>query len=237
MLHRYVCVVALACALTSVGVAQQEDKQSGTAVIAGQVTEANSKAGLPAVVSWTRQFTAEETKSPFAGVVLTDAKGSFEITGLAAGTYAICVETPGKDYLDPCQWDPTPPRIEVKSGQKVKNAGVAVQEGVRLRFEVTDRENRVAGKGKTQGVSLSAYIPLPEGRRVELPLVRSEDGFHVLEAVVPADHDLPLVIDGEGLQFTDLEGRPWNINRAAYVIKKAAVGEKQQKAAIEVKGR
>ncbi len=234
---RFVCLLGLIGGLAASGFAQQGNSKAGTAEIQGRITGADSKTGLPGVVSWTRQITSEETSSPLAGAVLTDDTGAFRIPSLAAGTYVLCAEIPGEDYVNPCAWESVLPTVSVKAGQQVKNADLLVKPGIRLSFEVTDREKKVAGKGKTQGVRLGAYFVLPEGRRVELPLTRSEGDVHVLEAVVPADRDLPLVVEGQDLAFTDLEGKPWNVNRAAYVIAKPAAGEKQKRAAVEVKGR
>lgn len=234
---RFVCLVGLACALATATLAQQGNPKAGTSEILGRVTDAETKAGLAAVVNWTRQITDEDTSSPIAGAVLADDTGAFHISALAAGTYVLCAEIPGKDYVNPCSWESVLPTVAVKAGQKANNVQLAVNPGLRLSFEVTDREKRVAGKGKSQGVRLGAYFVVPGGRRVDLPLTRSDGDVHVLEAVVPADRDLPLVVEGEDLAFTDLEGNPWNVNRAAYVITKSAPGVKQKKASVEVKGR
>lgn len=237
MSTRFVCLLGLACGLAAATAAQQENPKAGTAEIQGRLTDAATKAGLSGVVTWTRQTTDEETTSPFTGAVLTDQTGAFLIQSLAAGTYVLCAEVPGNDYVNRCAWEAAPPTVSLKVGQKAKNADLTVTPGVRLSLEVTDREKKVAGKGKAQGVRLGAYFVLPEGRRVELPLVRSDGDVHVLEAVVPADRDLPLVVEGQDLAFTDLEGKPWNVDRAAYVITKPAAGVKQKKASVEVKGR
>ncbi|MBI5282137.1 MAG: carboxypeptidase regulatory-like domain-containing protein [Candidatus Solibacter usitatus] len=235
-MKRLVCLAGLAAALGAAGFGQQQGK-AGTAEINGQVTAAGSKAGLRAVVTWVRQITDEATGQGPVGVVGTDANGGFQITGLAAGTYVLCATTPGQDYVDPCVWEANPPRVTVKSGQKANNASIEAGAGVLLKFEVTDLEKKVAGKGKSVGTRLRATVALPEGRWVELPLARTVGDVHVLEAMVPADRDLPLVVEGAGLLFSDEAGRPWGQERAAYVIKKSAAGTKEKRTAVEVKGR
>lgn len=236
---RFLCLVLAmtASGLALTALAQQDAKTPGAGIVAGQVADASSGSGVRATITWTRQVSSERTTAAFTGAVLTDEKGNFEIAGLAAGTYAVCVSTPGLNYLDPCLWDDRPPQVDVKTGAKSTELKLAVREGVLMQFEVADKENKIARKGLTQGVELRAYIPLPEGRRVDLFVVRNKEDIHVIEAIVPNDRDLPMLIEAEGMQFTDLQGRPWNVNRAAYVIKKPDAGAKVSKASIEVKGR
>ena len=46
----------------------------------------------------------------------TDDAGAFSLTGVAAGTYSICVQDRGSLYLDPCQWStPTQVRLTLLS--------------------------------------------------------------------------------------------------------------------------
>lgn len=237
MLPRLVCLLT-ATAFSSLNApAFQMDRIGESGLIEGRIADSAEKTTLLAIVTWTRVITDAETKLPFTGAVATDNKGAFRITGLASGTYALCIETPGQDFLDPCKWDSTPPTIAVRSGQRVEGVEVLLNLGVRLELEVADQENRVAGIGRAQGVRLSSYIPLPSGRRVDVPMVLTEERRHVFRALVPADRDLPMLVEGAGLQFTDFAGRPWNVNRAAYVLKKPEAGVRQKRAEIAVSAR
>ena len=237
MLTRYVCLWWV-IALFSAGVNAQEPTvtKSATASISGRIPVLDPKTGQRAVITWTRQITAEATKAPIAGAVLTDDKGQFTIDSLSAGTYALCVQVPGSAFLDPCVWNDKPPSVSIKSGEKSSNNKVDLEEGVSFQFQVADTEQRVAARGNGTGVVLSAAFVLPNGRQVNLPLQKSETAGHTMELLIPGDRDLPLLIEGKGLAFSDEQGRPWARDKAAYVIKKNTAGEKQKTTTVEVKG-
>lgn len=231
------CLIALALSLPFHAFSWQVDRSAEGGSIAGRVAAADSEENLHSVITWTRQSSITETKLPFTGAVVTDENGDFSISGLAPGTYILCADTPSKSHVNPCLWESEPRRVEVKAGQRVSAVELTMQPAVTLRFEIADQEQRVATKERTSGIWISAYVPLPEGRRVDLPLVRTEKGVHIIEALVPADRDIPIIIDGAGLRFTDLEGRPWSADRAAYVVPKTPSAQRQKQVGIEVVGR
>lgn len=238
MLVAFLLIPAICVALVSSAVASQtQDRDAEAATVHGHVADGKSGKPVRTVVRWTRQTTPVPTTLPFTGAVTSGEDGTFRITGLAPGTYVLCIHATGSDYLDPCKWSPTAPKIELAAKQRVENFRIEVAQGVRLEFDVADRENRVQTSSRPQGVRLSAYIPLPAGRRIDLPLVRTTGVIHKFEILVPGDRDVPVVVEGRGLQFTDLNGSPWGSDRAAYVISKPPPGTRQQKAEIEAKGR
>ncbi|WP_321475965.1 hypothetical protein [uncultured Paludibaculum sp.] len=67
--------------------------------------------------------------------------------------------------------------------------------------------------------------------------MKSDTAGHTMEILVPADRDLPLLVDGQGLLFLNEDGQPWARDRAAYVIQKSVQGEKAKTTKIQVKGR
>ena len=42
--------------------------------------------------------------------------GAFQIQGLPAGKYSLCVQAPADAYLDPCQWNGSPSTVVLASG-------------------------------------------------------------------------------------------------------------------------
>lgn len=236
MLSRSALLLVLASQFGWVAAGQISDRDEVTVSVSGSVLAADSKGGLRSIVTWTRQSSAQLSKLPYTGAVATNEKGEFTVPNLAIGIYVFCVQSLDSLHIDPCLWDPVIPRFEFRADQRPAPVAITVRPAVSLEMEISDSEQRIATPGRSSGVRLLAYVPLPDGRRVVLPLTRTRDGVHVLSGLVPANQDVPIVVEAPGLRFTDFEGRPWNVNRAAYVVGKIAATERQHKVGVQVSG-
>jgi hypothetical protein len=88
-----------------------------TAVIAGTVVSETKDARLSgAIVTAYRR--SPETPV-YRSQSTTDANGAFSLGSLPAGTYNICVQVPGSNYLDPCTWTTSPTSVVVADGKTV----------------------------------------------------------------------------------------------------------------------
>ncbi len=54
---------------------------------------------------------------PFTRNTKSGGDGAFQISALTAGNYSLCVQAPGDQYLDPCQWNGTPTLVALTPGQ------------------------------------------------------------------------------------------------------------------------
>ena len=61
---------------------------------------------------------------PLAKNTRSGGAGEFQIQGLAAGTYSLCVQVAGDRYLDPCQWNGSPVTVTVTAGQAATGISV-----------------------------------------------------------------------------------------------------------------
>jgi hypothetical protein len=67
--------------------------------------------------------------------------GTFQISGLTAGPYTVCVQVPGGVFVDTCEWTKTPLTVDVKAGQAVSGLAVKLQQGALLQVHLNDSGN------------------------------------------------------------------------------------------------
>lgn len=105
----------------------------------------------PPVTAATRQLApaSQRHESAIAG-----PDGSFALSGLARGTYRVCADAPGRELLDPCQWDPSP--IPVSIGDRpISGLALQLKRGATLSIRVDDNTRALAAAEKTgKGVLL-----------------------------------------------------------------------------------
>ena len=116
--------------------------QSNTASISGSVIDGKTQKPIPsAVVVAIRSGVPNFTKNTRSG-----GDGAFLISGLAAGNYTLCVQTPGAAYLDPCQWNGAPGTVTVVSGQAAKGPTLRLTAASILSIVVQDPQKILTGK-------------------------------------------------------------------------------------------
>src|SRR5205823_151687 len=116
---------------TYVAVAQT----AGSAKVTGVVRSATGSAIAGAVVML--NVLPGPNAKPFDANTVTAADGSFTFTQVPAGNFAICPQAPNSNFLAPCVWDPTPPKITVATGN-VQVPPIVMKNGVMLRVRVDD---------------------------------------------------------------------------------------------------
>lgn len=91
--------------------------------------------------------------------------GTFAFNSLADGMYSLCVQGPGSDYLDSCQWS----QVVQKKTQDAAPVQLTLQQGIRLNININDPGKYLsANEGKTKGAHLlvgvwsgNLFIPTP----------------------------------------------------------------------------
>ncbi len=108
--------------------------QVGTASIQGTVADSGSnKAVAGAIVTAVRIGLP-----PASQTAATAGDGSFQIQGLVAGVYSLCIQVPGDGYLDPCQWSGTPVKVTLAAGQNSTGNSLKIAAGAVLKVRVND---------------------------------------------------------------------------------------------------
>ncbi len=137
-LVRYLCFGAAAVPLV---VAQSA---SGTGTLAGSVRDANGAPLAGISVLYTSLAPQSAPLPPgsvmpanvVSGSVSSDTSGDFFVSGLPAGTYALCTQSPSAPYLDLCTWKPGV-TVRVPAGGSASEALVLAR-GVYLNVRVND---------------------------------------------------------------------------------------------------
>ena len=116
--------------------------QSGPAgSIEGTVTDSSNRAIAGAFVTALRQGLP-----PMSQTAKSGPGGAFQIQGLPAGTYSMCVQLPGDGYLNPCHWTAavsaaTPSTLSdvtLAPGQRSTGNSLKMQTGSVLKVRVED---------------------------------------------------------------------------------------------------
>ncbi|MFN3327048.1 MAG: carboxypeptidase-like regulatory domain-containing protein [Bryobacteraceae bacterium] len=205
---------ALFLTLTSTLLAQEPPERAG---LEGRVI---NEAGAPvsgALITYTRSF---GQGAPGAAVASARANetGTFNIRDLAAGSYAICVQTPGQLYLDPCIWDDPEAKVTLAANQTRRDMRLTVRTGARLRVRITD-ENRLLAGSAREGAEghVEAGIWMPNGLYLRLPIVARDSG-QSHEIVVPTGTSLHLSLTMTGVALYEKDGDGLPPGRAAIAV-------------------
>lgn len=104
-----------------------------TASVAGTVTDEKGAGvvGLQVVVH-------RLTLPPFSARATTSAGGNYSLSGMPAGGYKICVQSPSQAYVDPCEWSRRQQQFHVNQGQALTKIAVKVQAGTVVPVQVMD---------------------------------------------------------------------------------------------------
>jgi len=108
--------------------------QTGTASIAGTVLDAKTLKPVPAALV----MAVRGGLPPLSRNTKSGGDGAFQIQGLAAGTYSLCVQAPGDAYLDPCQWNGSPTTVTLVSGQGAAGVSLRLTAASVLNIQVQD---------------------------------------------------------------------------------------------------
>jgi hypothetical protein len=124
------------------------------ALLSASAFYAQSAAGIQGTV------TDAVTKKPISGAFVTAlrtglppasqtassaADGSFQVSGLPAGTYSLCVQVPGGAYVDPCQWS-SPSQVTLSAGQSYTGSSLTLSPGYPLQVYVADPNQLLSQK-------------------------------------------------------------------------------------------
>ena len=132
--------------------------QTATASIQGTVLDAKSKKPIPAALV----IASRAGAPPFSRHTKSGADGAFQIQGLATGTYSLCVQAPGDQYLDPCLWDPSPTTVSLATIQNVTGISLKVTAASLLSIQIQDGQkllSQLTRDGRHPDLTLGVWGP------------------------------------------------------------------------------
>jgi hypothetical protein len=113
----------------------------------------------------------------------TSSNGAFSMSGVAPGTYSICVQEPGGQHLDPCHWS-TPVQVKVAAGQTVASPSVTAVKGTLLQVRVNDPGGLwKAGSGNPE---VLLGLKLPSSLFQPMRLASSDAGGKTFDVAIPS---------------------------------------------------
>ena len=147
------------------------------------------------------------------------ADGSYQISGLAAGTYKLCAVIASGDYLDPCVWAAAPPQVSLAVGQTAAGTNLKLQAATMLRVRVDDPSQHL------QSVLPNAAKPhiligvlTAEGNFVTVAATAKNASGIDYQAAIPYDTPLKLSAVSRNVKFNQGNGASdWKMSTDVFV--------------------
>jgi hypothetical protein len=198
--------------------------QTGTASIAGTVLDAGTL--KPILAAWVIGIGAGTP--PIVKNTKSGGAGEFQIQGLAEGMYSLCVQAPGDEYLDPCQWNGSPTSVTLTSGQAATGVALKLTAASVLSIEVLDPQkvlSQLTKDGRRPDLTIGVWGP--KGLHYPAHLVGSSTPAGNLKGgitsysyrlAVPRDTALNFHIASHDLKLGDATGAalPSNASKQAF---------------------
>ena len=205
--------------LLAVGSMPAQTGTSAPASIAGTVVDAATLKPIPGAIV----IAGREGVPPLARNTRSGGDGAFQIQGLTPGNYSLCVQA-GDQCLDPCQWNASPVKVALSSGQSAGGIAVRLAASSVVTIQVKDPQ-QVLKQPKRDGslpdLSVGVWGPTglyyPAHTRAGLSeSVNSKGGGGVIysyRVVVPRDTPLSLHFASRDLRLGDAGGTVQTLNR------------------------
>lgn len=216
---KYILVLSL-----TVHAALSQTGTTGVASIAGTVLDAKTMKPVPAaLVMASRSGAPPLTKNTRSG-----GDGAFLIQGLTGGNFSLCVQAPGDQYLDPCQWNGSPTGLRLASAQAATGIKIMLIPASVMKIQVKDAQkalSQLTKDGRRPDLSIGVWGPSGlyyPARAVSAPTGTAgpQTSFttYSYQLAVPRDTALKFYIASRDLKLGDANGvaLPANANQQAF---------------------
>jgi hypothetical protein len=208
---------------------------SATGGINGTVQTSDGKPAFRTLVKiHARPGAVAATYKPLDSVIFTGADGTFSLSGLPDGLYAVCPIPADTKHVDSCRWG-TEPKATVSGGAITAAPTIQLQPGADLYVRVNDPNGtRAAKEGKVPGVSLMLAVRSPNGMMIPIPVTAVDSAGADQHIFVPTGTNLLFVAFSAGLSLTDGSGAAINQQTGKAITINIPVGQTQLKEVINV---
>jgi hypothetical protein len=185
--------------------------QTGTGVIQGTVLDARTQKPVPIALVIANRTAAP----PIARNTKSGADGAFRIHGLPPGTYALCAQAGGAQYLDPCDWNGSPTMVTLAAGQTVLGASVRLTPASVLIIQVQDAQKILSQRtrdGRRPDLTIGVwgpngmYYPARAASAASIVNPLTGVGSYSYRVGVPRDTALQFHIASRDLRLGDAAG-------------------------------
>jgi hypothetical protein len=143
---------------------------------------------------------------PFSTTATVAPSGKFTLLAIPDGTYNICVQVPGTNYLNPCQWSAIPPSATVINGSPVTVPAITLAVGYRYQIRFNDPTGAIAqSQAAKSGAQLLLYA-WANGGSVPLLWASNDATGWLYQAVIPFGTAIRVTLQGLKYQVMDQSG-------------------------------
>lgn len=141
---------------------------------------------------------------PVPAKQLSGPKGEFEVTGLVAGRYYVCVDKPEDAILNPCLWADPPVPVEVGEDATVSQLSIVATRGVALQVRVSDVQGLLKENPANDDVRVGTF----HRRNLFIPgMVTDRDpAGKVMTVIVPRGQDVTISVSSAAFVLADASG-------------------------------
>ena len=179
--------------------------QTATGSIQGAVTDARSSKPIGgAFVTAIRSGLPPQSQSAQTG-----ADGSYQLQGLAAGAYSLCVQVPGDGYLDPCHFGAATPSTTLMAGQQAAGISLKIKAASILKVRLNDAGSLLTQKtkdGHEPDLLIGVFGPGPQRTFYPAHQVGRDKTGSDYRVAVPLDTPMTLSIASSSLKLADAAG-------------------------------
>lgn len=135
----------------------------------------------------------------------TPADGSFEFPNLPAGRYVACVQAPGSLILNPCEWTPEAPPLDLAAGQARRGVQLRVARGALVQVRVNDPSRLLPADLAGAGIHILAGVAGPNGLFHTAFAARDSQGW-TFSLAGPRETALNMSLHARGVRLADESG-------------------------------
>lgn len=186
--------------------------QTGTAGIQGTVLDARTQKPIPAALV----IASRAGAPPFTRNTKSGGDGAFQVQGLTAGDYSLCVQAAVDQYLDPCLWSGSPTTVSLRSGQNATGILLKLTAASVLSIQLKDPQkvlSQTTRDGRRPDLSVGVWGPgglyYPAHASAGPPAARDLPAgitSYLYRLAVPRDTALNFFIASHDLQLGDTAG-------------------------------
>ena len=199
-------------AVIFLGIAMMATAQTGR--ITGTVTDDTGAPIVGAVVGASLRSSVPAGSTGPGGAPLflpvrakapTDAQGNYEIDGLFAATYTLCVDKPESTLLNPCLWMDQPVTVDLSANPSLSGVALTAARGVPLNIRVVDAKGLLSANPSADDVRVGTV----HGKSPFIPaLVTGRDnGGRTVTLVVPPGQAVNLQVSSATFALADGAGK------------------------------
>lgn len=180
--------------------------QEPTGSISGTLQVSDGKPSGAVSVGYMRMAPVNHS-APKPTAVTSAANGNFTLSGLAGGTYMICVRSsPTATLLDPCVWSTAPTIINLLPGQTLTGITIPVQRAATLQIQVSDPAGALANnEGKSANGYFSLGIATPSHILVHGAISTQAAAARTYQLAVPMGTPLSLTMNTQIYQVQNAD--------------------------------